>query len=196
MLFALLRTKMKSILGLIGLLFLALSTVDAGRPRLRRDVSPDDCWFEKQNGQEPVKVLKVLKESIGAIEAVTITGANPSYISDNIQYWNVEGDDGTYEVNCKKVDQISTGLCNQIAASENQHFCPICHDTSFTVTIGTTSRYVDIPCVGNIKHAEVCETKSKKKCFTVSIGNEKVKRKGKVRNEKRRRLLQGADGGC
>ena len=190
MLFALLRTKMKLILGLIGLLFLTLSTVDAGGPRLRRDDnsgddnSGDDCWFEKQNGQEPVKVLKVLKASIDAIEAVTITGANPSYISDNIQYWNVEGDDGTYEVNCKKVDQISTGLCQQIAASKAQN-CPICHESSFTVTIGTTSRYVDIPCVGNIKHAEVCETKSKKKCFTVSIGN-----------EKRRRLLQGGHGGC
>ena len=176
---------MKSILGLIGLLFLALSTVDAGRPRLRRDVSPDDCWFEKQNGQEPVKVLKVLKESIDAVEAVTITGANPSYISDNTQYWNVKGKEITYEVDCTESDQIKTGLCEQIATSENRHFCPICQETSFTVTIGTTSRYVDIPCVGNIKHVEVCETESKKKCFTVSIGN-----------EKRRRLLQGGHGGC
>ena len=187
MLFALLRTKMKLILGLIGLLFLTLSTVDAGGPRIAKNDSPNPCWFEKQNGQEPVKVSKVLEESIDAIEAVTITGANPSYISDNIQYWNVEGDDGTYEVNCKKGDQKTTGLCKQIAASENRHVCPRCHDTSFTVTIGTTSRYVDIPCVGNIKHAEVCETKSKKKCFTVSIGNG---------DKKRRRLLQNGDSGC
>ena len=181
---------MKSILGLIGLLFLTLSTVDAGDLRLktRRDVSPNPCWFEKQNGQEPVKVLKVLKESIDAVEAVTITGANPSYISDNIQYWNVKGKEITYEVNCTaKSDQTSTGLCEQIAASNAQLVCPICHETSFTVTIGTTSRYVDIPCVGSIKHAEVCETDSKKKCFTVSIGNG---------HKKRRKLLQNADGGC
>ena len=76
---------MKSILGLIGLLFLALSTVDAGHPRLGRDASPNRCWFEKQNGHEPVKVKKVLDEKTQGIAKVTITGANRSYISDNVR---------------------------------------------------------------------------------------------------------------
>jgi len=173
---------MKSILGLIGLLFLALSTVDAGHARQKR------CWFEKQNGHEPVKVKKVLDKKTQGIAKVTITGANRSYISDNVQYWKVKDKEITYKVNCNQRNQRKTGLCKQIATSKEKiATCPVCRDTSFTVTIGTTSRYVDIPCVGKIKHAEVCETKSKKKCFTVIIGNG---------HKTRRRLLQGADGGC
>jgi len=179
---------MKSILGLIGLLFLALSTVDAGHPGL---ASPNRCWFEKQNGHEPVKVKKVLDEKTQRIATVTITGADRSYISDNVQYWKVKGKEITYEVNCNQRNQRNqrkTGLCKQIATSKEKiATCPVCRDTSFTVTIGTTSRDVYIPCVGKIKHAEVCETKSKKKCFTVIIGNG---------HKTRRRLLQGADGGC
>ena len=61
----------------------------------------------------------------------------------------MEGKDVEYKVDCANSVQAKTGLCQDVKVkhdveNNNRGTCPICTDKSFTVDVGTTSRYVEV----------------------------------------------------